>query len=137
MIRQAAGHLTGTALSTARLVVKLPLWGARQVLGHVRGARDSGEGRASAGPVAEATPQRPRAATPPPQAETEVEAEREPEVVLSVDAPPAEVEPPVDVVGEALAEEPPPAPGPEHIEEQAEVVYSSSSPDQERGSTSR
>lgn len=133
MIRQAAGHLTGTALSTAHLVVKLPLWGARQVLGHLRGAPDAGEGRASAGPVAEATPQtpqRPPATTSAPQ----TEAAHEPEVVLAVDAPPAEVEPPVDVVGEALAEEPPPAPGPEHVEEQVEVVYSSSSREQERGS---
>lgn len=133
MIRHAAGTLTGTALSTARLVVRLPLWGARQVLGHLRGAQDSAEGRASAGPVADATPQSPqspRAATPPAQAQ----AEREPEVVLAVDAPPVEVEPPIDVVGEALAEEPPPAPGPEHVEEQVEVVYSSTSSEQERDS---
>ena len=131
MIRQAAGHLTGTALSTARLVVRLPLWGARQVLGHLPGARSAGSGvsaERTAGPAAGATPrspERPRVATPPAQ----TEAEHEPEVVLSIDAPPAEVEPPVDVVGEALAEEPPPAPGPEHVEEQVEVVYSTSSDD--------
>lgn len=63
------------------------------------------------------------------------EADDKPDVVLAVDAPPAEIEPPVDVVGEALAAEKaeeaqqPRKPQPVHVNDDNPVVYSTTSDD--------
>ena len=57
----------------------------------------------------------------------------EPEVVLTLDHPAEEIEPPIDVVGEALrkeaAEEPPAHADEDHVEVEEEVVFSTSSDD--------
>ena len=148
MFRQIAGRLTGTATSTARFVVTAPFGVARSVLERVahhgsgsapvddRAGREAATEQAAATPaptsdeIAHVSSRQTGTPTSGRPAET-----AEPEVVLSVDAPPADIEPPVDVVGEALAAEKeqeaqrPREPQPDHVEEQVEVVYSTSSDD--------
>lgn len=163
MIRQIAGRLTGAAVSTVRFAAGIPLGVARSAIEHVthRGddtsehdaQGDDRAGRESAQQQAAATPAPTRdpaaraakpgkassksAATPGKAAPAQGASATpgEPEVVLAVDAPPAEFEPPVDVVGEALAAENaekaqrPPKPQPVHVNEDTEVVYSTTTSD--------
>jgi hypothetical protein len=164
VIRNIASRVTGTAISTGRFAVNIPLGVARTVVSHVPfvgGKHDSAQ-PASAEPtpatgaeeaVADRAPEKPvedlataeskPAKAPPakkPRAAAKVatpkagevqHAEGKPDVVLAVDTPPEVIEPPVDVVGEALAAEQaeearkPKQPQPVHVEDEHPVVYSS------------
>lgn len=120
MLRSITRRLVGTATSTARLAFTLPIAVTRGVVERVtRLAPGSEEGPADA-------PARPQAVPPTPPETRETEDDG-PHVVLTLDAPAEDVEPPEDVVGETLAAERPVPPQPQHVESQAEVVYSSSS----------
>ncbi len=131
MFRNVAGRLAGSATSTVRWALVVPISVskrlARRVMQLAPGS-DEGPADAPAHPATAAT--RPAAATAP-AAGTEAPApareDEGPNVVLSLDAPPEQVEPPEDVVGEALAAEHPVPPQPDHVEDETEIVYSSSS----------
>jgi hypothetical protein len=163
VIRQLAGRLTGTAISTVRFATAIPVGVTRSLVERVT-HRGSEHGTTSESQPAAPPPRRQQPPQREPQeqaAETATAAKRAgrkkaapagartragtpkagdvrqedeaPDVVLSVDAPPEQVELPVDVVGQALAAEEaeqaerPKQPQPVHVDEQAEVVYSSSS----------
>ncbi len=128
MLRHTAHRLTRASLRTVRFTAGVPL----RIVGsatRLLGLRVEQTPEHAAEQAGESTATPPRAATQEPP----VEATDEPHVVLAMDAPPEEVEPPVDVVGEALAEEQaaaarrPSRPQPTHVPEETEVVYSSSS----------
>ena len=82
-----------------------------------------------------ATPASTRKKAGTPKAGETQHSDDKPEVVLAVDAPPEEIEPPVDVVGEALAAEKaeesqkPKQPQPVHVNDDNPVVYSTTSDD--------
>ena len=166
MIRNIAGRLTGTAISTGRFAVNIPLGVARTVISHVpfvggKGSSESspaepkpdstGAGEAVAERVPEtpvedlATAESKPAKAPPaktpraaakagtPKAGEAKHDEGKPDVVLAVDTPPEVIEPPIDVVGEALAAEraeearKPKQPQPLHVDDENPVVYSTTS----------
>ena len=130
-------HLPGPLAGPVHLAVSTLTWVPRQVVEHVH----PGAGQQGGAPTREqADEQASGGATPEPTATESREPEpREPEVVLTLDRPAEELEPPIDVVGEALraeaepdpaAYEPPsPLEDEGHVEVQEEVVYSSSSDD--------
>lgn len=158
ILRQLAGRVTGTAVSTVRFAAGIPLGVARSVLERVIPHGDDSTSAPDAtsatdtGAAARESAAEQAAATPAPTSDDAQRAttsrtgapksgtadEQEPEVVLSIDAPPEEIEPPVDVVGEALAAEQeqaaerPDEPQPVHVPEETEVVYSTAS-DEDRG----
>lgn len=82
-----------------------------------------------------ATPASTRKKAGTPRAGEPEHSDDKPDVVLAVDAPPEQIDPPVDVVGEALAAEKaqesqkPKQPQPVHVNEETEVVYSTTSDD--------
>lgn len=158
MIRNIASRVTGTAISTARFAVTLPFGIARGVLERVipHGERDTqtqsggdvsqpaqqapqpsaqeqaAEAITTTGGAADARPKPAAKKASTPKAGDVATDDDGPVVVLAVDSPPVEVEPPIDVVGETLrAEEQqraqrPDAPQPAHVPEETEVVYSTS-----------
>ena len=159
MIRNIASRVTGTAISTGRFAVGIPIGVARTVLSHVpfvggKHGEDESTPR-STGPtdaVSENVPQtsveeqataeaKPATAPPTKTPRTAKKAgtpkagepghvhDDGPEVVLSIDTPPEVIEPPIDVVGEALKAEQQEVEPPAEIVEDNPVVYSTSSDD--------
>ncbi|GAA1925558.1 hypothetical protein [Nocardioides marmoribigeumensis] len=118
-------HLPGPLAGPVHLAVSTLTWVPRQVVEHLHGDRD----QAAADERPTAQPTHDQAA---PDLAEEPQA-HEPEVVLTLDRPAREVEPPVDVVGEALradasaAEPLAPLEDEGHVEVEERVVYSTSS----------
>ncbi len=159
MIRHIASRVTGTAISTGRFAVGIPLGVARTVLSHVpfvggkhgddtpaptsTSTADAVSANVPPVRVAEQATAQSKPATAPPaqRASTAREAgtpksgepghahDGGPEVVLAVDTPPEEIEPPVDVVGETLQAEQQQVEPPAEVDEEHPVVYSTSSDD--------
>jgi hypothetical protein len=167
VIRTIASRVTGTAISTGRFAVGIPLGLARNVVGHLPFVGGKGDAADTGGTSAEsttagdavrerepqtsvdelATAESEPAAAPPverprasatagtPKAGQTQHDEDTPDVVLAVDTPPEVIEPPVDVVGEALAAaqaeeaQKPPQPQPVHVNDDNPVVYSTTSDD--------
>jgi hypothetical protein len=141
MLLSKALHLTDTVTDsvTARLprplagpvhvAVSTLTWVPRQVVEHVRAPQQTA---AEPDPTPTATDRTPTADPAPAATDQEPDA-HEPEVVLTLDRPAEEVEPPIDVVGEALRAETPEQPAPledeGHVELQEAVVYSTASDD--------
>jgi hypothetical protein len=160
VFRKIASNLTSTAIATTRFATALPVGVARSVLeragltGSTKDAVPATAPDAPAAPVVDIDPsvQRqataatkpskaaPRSATPSKARKSgtpkagDVAPQRSdddgPQVVLAVDAPPEEIEPPVDVVGEALAaeaqqqEQKQQAPTPDPVDDEDAVVCS-------------
>ena len=157
MIRHIASRVTGTAISTGRFAVGIPLGVARTVLGHVPFVGDKlsdGETAPTGGADAVSTriPQArvedqataeslPSTAPPadlprpgrrkgtPKAGEPGHVHDEGPQVVLTIDTPPEEIEPPIDVVGEAIAAEQQQVEPPAEVDDETPVVYSTSSDD--------
>ena len=128
-------HLPGPVAMPVHLAVSALTWAPRRVVGgveHLVGQRGPAE---RTGPTAVPNPARTAATRPTDQGESpEATEPHEPEVVLTLDRPAAQVEPPIDVVGDALrAEQAAPTPQASdlddegHVEVEEEVVYSTSS----------
>jgi hypothetical protein len=146
VFRHIASRATSIAFSTGRFALGIPVGVVRGVLDHLGGHREDDSGSPLDDAAWREAAAQQAADTPAPRTATEASAEsakggrqgppkpgrtedKGPEVVLSIDSPPEQVEPPIDVVGEALANEKPQPPQPEHVEEEVEVVYSSTSED--------
>ena len=114
-------HLPGPLAMPVHLAVAAVTWVPRQVLGREHEVAEPSE------PATASTPTTPAATK---QAD---EAPSEPEVVLTLDRPAEELEPPIDVVGEALRAEastaPPAHADEEHVEVEETVVFSTSTDD--------
>ena len=117
-------HLPGPLASPVTLAVAAATWAPRQVVGLHSG------GQAEERPDHARPEERPSSA---PASGSAGPAAAEPEVVLSLDRPAEHLEPPVDVVGEALqaeaAEVPPAHADADHVEVEEAVVFSTSSDD--------
>ena len=118
-------HLPGPLATPVTLAVSAATWVPRQVVGlhgDDHGDHEAAERQGQARP-AESAPSTPPSRSPGPAAP-------EPEVVLSLDRPAEDLEPPIDVVGEALAAEaaevPPAHADAEHVEVDEAVVFSTS-----------
>lgn len=163
MIRHIASRVSGTAISTGRFAVGIPLGVARTLLDHVPfGASRRGEGETAAegsgaadavsadvphAPVEDqATAKTKPSTAPPTKAPTKARRtapkagtpksgepgrthDEGPKVVLTIDTPPEDIEPPVDVVGEALQAEQQQVEPPAEVGDDDPVVYSTSSDD--------
>ena len=116
-------HLPGALATPVHLAVAAVTWAPRHLVGQ---ARPTASEPTAPGPEAARTPK--QAPQPAPE-----ETTPEPEVVLTLDRPAEEIEPPIDVVGEALrheaAEQPPAHADEEHVEVEEAVVFSTSSED--------
>ena len=125
-------HLPRPLAGPVQLAVSTVTWVPRQVVSHVHGGATRSDDQGDQGDQdrqeAAVTPEQ----APPTATGQEPEA-HEPEVVLTLDRPAEELEPPIDVVGEALRAETPDQPSPledeGHVEVAEEVVYSTSSDD--------
>jgi hypothetical protein len=130
-----ATHLPGTLARPVNAAVSTLTWLPRHAAGgSTRSSRreEPTASESSPGPAAtSATTHTPSEAAPSEAAPSDDATAPEPQVVLTLDRPAEDVEPPIDVVGEALrAESPAPVPPLEdegHVEVQDEVVYSTSS----------
>ena len=154
MIRHIASRVTGTAISTGRFAVGIPLDLARTVLSHVpfvggkRGdvtpaspstadavsanvprVRVAEQATAQSKPATAPPARKPRTVGTPTSGEPGHAHDDGPEVVLTIDTPPEEIEPPVDVVGETLQAEQQQVEPPAEVDDEHPVVYSTSSDD--------
>jgi hypothetical protein len=159
VIRHIASRVTGTAISTGRFAVGIPLGVARTVLSHVpfvggshgddtpaatsTSTADAVSDNVPHVRVAEQATAQTKPATAPPAQEPRTARtagtpksgepghahDDGPEVVLTIDTPPEEIEPPVDVVGEALQAEQQQVEPPAEVDDEHPVVYSTSSDD--------
>ena len=118
-------HLPGPLAGPVHLAAATLTWVPRKLVAGVEAHGDS------------PAPEAPKPTAPAEREAPQAQAQAEPEVVLTLDRPAEQVEPPIDVVGEALraerAEQARPAPpraDEDHVEVEEQVVYSTSSGDE-------
>ena len=126
-------HLPGPLATPVTLAVATVTWVPRRLVGAVHEvAQDATDAARAAEGSGAAHTSEPAPAEEPAPAGQPTES-TEPAVVLTLDRPAEHLEPPVDVVGEALAaeaaEQPPLHEDEDHVEVEEQVVYSSSSDD--------